>query len=44
MAYLLLKLSGIPMVESQMAAERPEYAEYMRSTSAFIPWPPKKPA
>jgi steroid 5-alpha reductase family enzyme len=42
MAYLLLKLSGIPMVESQMAKERPEYAEYIRSTSAFIPWPPKK--
>jgi steroid 5-alpha reductase family enzyme len=41
MAWLLLKLSGIPMVEAQMARERPEYAEYVRTTSALIPWPPK---
>ncbi len=44
MAWLLLKLSGIPMVEEQMIRERPGYAEYVRSTSALIPWPPKKPA
>jgi steroid 5-alpha reductase family enzyme len=44
MAYLLLKLSGIPMVETQMVQERPDYAEYVRTTSAFIPWPPKKTA
>jgi steroid 5-alpha reductase family enzyme len=44
MAWLLLKLSGIPMVESQMASERPDYAEYIRTTSALIPWPPKKNA
>jgi steroid 5-alpha reductase family enzyme len=44
MAWLLLKLSGIPMVEEQMAKERPEYAEYIRTTSALIPWPPKKTA
>jgi steroid 5-alpha reductase family enzyme len=42
MAWLLLKLSGIPMVEAQMAQERPEYAEYIKTTSALIPWPPKK--
>lgn len=44
MAWLLLKLSGIPMVEERMAKERPEYAEYIRTTSALIPWPPKKTA
>lgn len=41
MAFLLLKLSGIPITEEYMAKHRPEYAEYMRTTSAFIPWPPK---
>jgi len=42
MAWLLLKLSGIPMTEAQMAKSKPGYAEYIRTTSAFIPWPPKR--
>ena len=42
MAFLLLKLSGIPITEAQTAKTRPEYADYIRTTSAFIPWPPKK--
>jgi steroid 5-alpha reductase family enzyme len=42
MAFLLLKVSGIPMVEARMAHDRPGYADYIRTTSAFIPWPPKK--
>ena len=42
MAFLLLKVSGIPLTEAQTAKSRPAYAEYMRTTSAFIPWPPKK--
>lgn len=42
MAWLLLKLSGVPMVEAQSARTRAGYAEYMRTTSMLIPWPPKK--
>jgi steroid 5-alpha reductase family enzyme len=42
MAWLLLKLSGVPLTEAQSALSRPGYAEYMRSTSVLIPWPPKK--
>jgi len=42
MAFLLLKLSGIPATEAQAARTRPEYAEYIRTTSALIPWPPKR--
>ena len=42
MAFLLLRMSGIPLTEAQAAASRPEYAEYMRSTSAFFPWPPRR--
>lgn len=42
MAFLLTKLSGMPMLEKEMAARKPGYAEYMRQTSALIPWPPKR--
>lgn len=42
MAFLVLKLSGIPMTEAHMAQSRPAYADYMRTTSAFVPWPPKE--
>ncbi len=43
MAFLLLRLSGIPATEAQAAKSRPAYAEYIRTTSALIPWPPKAP-
>ncbi len=42
MLWLLLKVSGIPMNEALTAARRPEYADYIRTTSAFIPFPPRK--
>jgi len=42
MAYLLMKLSGIPLLERDMAQRKPGYAEYMRTTSPLIPWPPKR--
>ncbi len=42
MAFLLLKLSGIPLLEASMAKRRAGYAEYMRTTSALIPWPPRR--
>jgi len=43
MAWLLLKVSGIPTIEGKDAADkRKGHDEYVRTTSAFIPWPPKK--
>ena len=42
MAFLLTKLSGMPMLEKEMIATRPGYAEYVRTTSALIPWPPNQ--
>lgn len=42
MAFLLLKLSGVPMLEAEMVQRKPGYAEYLRTTSALIPWPPRK--
>jgi steroid 5-alpha reductase family enzyme len=35
--FLILKVSGIPMLEKKMS-EHPEFAEYKRKTSGFIPW------
>lgn len=42
MTYLLLKVSGVAMLERNLKTRRPEYVEYIRKTSAFIPMPPKK--
>lgn len=39
--FLILKVSGIPMLEKRMV-EKPEFAEYKRKTSVFFPFPPKK--
>lgn len=41
MAWLLMKLSGVPLLEKEMIQRKPGYAEYVRTTSALIPWPPK---
>jgi steroid 5-alpha reductase family enzyme len=38
--FLILKVSGIPMLEKKMA-ENPEFAEYKRRVSVFFPLPPK---
>jgi steroid 5-alpha reductase family enzyme len=43
MAWLLMKVSGVPMVEAESAKKRAGYADYMRTTSALIPWPPRHP-
>lgn len=39
--FLLLRVSGIPLLEKKMK-ERPAYREYMEKTSVFIPLPPKR--
>ncbi len=35
--YLLLYVSGVPLLESKLK-DNPEFQQYMRETSAFIPW------
>jgi steroid 5-alpha reductase family enzyme len=41
--YFLLRLTGIPATEAQALRSRgEEYRAYQRSTSAFVPWFPKK--
>jgi steroid 5-alpha reductase family enzyme len=32
------------MLEKKLVESRPEYAEYVASTSAFVPWFPRKPS
>lgn len=44
MTVLLLQWSGVTLLERGMKKTRPDYDAYKARTSAFIPWPPKKPA
>jgi len=41
MTWLLLRVSGVTLLEAGLGAAKPGYAEYVRRTSAFVPWPPK---
>ena len=41
MSILLIRVSGVPMLEHSIAKRRPDYVEYRRTTSAFFPRPPK---
>lgn len=43
MTFLLVRVSGARMLESGLKSRKPAYAEYIRRTSAFIPWPPRRP-
>jgi steroid 5-alpha reductase family enzyme len=43
MTFLLLKVSGVTLLERDIEERRPAYAEYARRTSAFVPMPPRAP-
>jgi steroid 5-alpha reductase family enzyme len=43
MTWLLLRVSGVTLLEKTIGQRRPEYADYARRTSAFVPWPPRRP-
>ena len=40
-SFLILFVSGVPLLEQKYAGD-PEYEEYKKKTSKFIPLPPKK--
>ncbi|HMD58163.1 MAG TPA: DUF1295 domain-containing protein [Steroidobacteraceae bacterium] len=42
MSLLLLKVSGVTLLERDIGERRPGYAEYVAATSAFFPWPPRR--
>lgn len=41
MSFLLLRVSGVAMLEKDIGDRRPAYAEYIRRTNAFFPGPPR---
>jgi len=41
MSVMLLRVSGVSLLEKTLS-QREGYAEYIETTSAFIPWPPKR--
>jgi steroid 5-alpha reductase family enzyme len=42
MLFFLLEVTGIPATEARALLSRADYAEYRRTTSAFVPWPPRR--
>jgi steroid 5-alpha reductase family enzyme len=42
MTGLIIKVSGVALLEKTLVAQKPQYKEYIEKTSAFIPWFPKK--
>jgi steroid 5-alpha reductase family enzyme len=41
MTLLLLKVSGVPLLEKRLGRHRPGYADYVRRTNAFVPGRPR---
>lgn len=40
--FLLLRVSGVTLLEKNLRVSKPGYAEYVERTSAFVPSPPRK--
>ena len=41
MSYLLMRVSGVPMLEEILKTTKPDYADYVQRTNGFFPWWPK---
>jgi steroid 5-alpha reductase family enzyme len=41
MTILLLRVSGVALLEKDIGKRRPAYRDYVARTSAFLPWPPR---
>jgi steroid 5-alpha reductase family enzyme len=41
MSLLLMRVSGVTLLERDIGERRPEYVKYVRRTNAFFPWRPK---
>lgn len=42
MTFFLLKVSGVTLLEKSLVQTKPQYADYVKRTSAFLPWPPRR--
>jgi steroid 5-alpha reductase family enzyme len=42
MTVIIIKVSGVGLLEKSLKVRKPKYKEYIEKTSSFIPWFPKK--
>jgi len=42
MSFLLMRVSGVTLLEKDIGERRPQYAQYVARTNAFFPWLPKR--
>jgi steroid 5-alpha reductase family enzyme len=42
MTFLLVRVSGVSLLEKDIAGRRPDYVAYVRRTSPFLPMPPSR--
>jgi steroid 5-alpha reductase family enzyme len=42
MTFLLLRVSGVTLLDEHMRKTKPQYGDYVRRTSSFVPWPPHR--
>lgn len=42
MTVLLLRVSGVALLEKSLKETKPKYKEYVETTSAFVPWFPRR--
>jgi steroid 5-alpha reductase family enzyme len=42
MTILIIRVSGVMLLEKSLKEQKPQYKRYIEKTSAFIPWFPKK--
>ncbi len=42
MTFLLIKVSGVALLEKSLKTGKPDYNEYIQKTNSFLPWFPKK--
>lgn len=42
MTLLIIKVSGVAMLEKTLKNSKPQYQDYIKKTNAFFPWFPKK--
>jgi steroid 5-alpha reductase family enzyme len=43
MTFLLMRVSGVTLLEESLGASKPGYHAYIARTSAFFPWFPRVP-
>ncbi|WP_372645419.1 DUF1295 domain-containing protein [Ancylomarina sp.] len=42
MTFIIIKISGVSLIEKSLNETKPQYKEYIEKTNSFFPWFPKK--